>query len=132
MAKIKTVCIVCGKEFYQYPSRYKQGIRCCSYVCAGKRRSGERNGQFKRGYQINQWGYKMIYHNGKKVYEHRLIMEQHLGRKLNKGEEVHHINGDKLDNRIENLVVLTTEEHKKLHTDTETGRYVSSINAQPE
>lgn len=47
--------------------------------------------------------------------EHRCVMEKYLKRKLKDNEVVHHINGDKSDNRIENLQVMTLSEHSSLH-----------------
>lgn len=47
--------------------------------------------------------------------QHVVIMEQHIGRKLSKDEVVHHINGVKTDNRIENLKLMTNAEHSSLH-----------------
>lgn len=49
------------------------------------------------------------------IYEHRLVMERHLERFLDQSEKVHHKNEDKLDNRIENLEVLTHKDHLTGH-----------------
>lgn len=49
------------------------------------------------------------------VYEHDLVMEKHIGRFLDDGEVVHHIDGNKENNDISNLMLLTNSEHGKLH-----------------
>ena len=49
------------------------------------------------------------------VMEHRLMMEQHIGRLLTKSEVVHHRNGFKADNRLENLQLMTAVEHRAFH-----------------
>ena len=47
--------------------------------------------------------------------EHRLVMAESLGRPLLRAEHVHHINEDRLDNRIENLQMMSQSDHMKLH-----------------
>ncbi len=48
-------------------------------------------------------GYAKIKTRDKFIYEHTLVMSNFIGRQLSKGESVHHINGIRDDNRIENL-----------------------------
>lgn len=51
---------------------------------------------------------------GKWIYEHRYIISQQLGRKLKSSEIVHHINGNTLDNRLENLLLTNKHQHRRL------------------
>ena len=65
-----------------------------------------------RGGKINKDGYRFVYDRGirKYVCEHRLVYENHYGVKLNCFQNVHHINGDRQDNRIENLELWDTSQ----------------------
>ena len=80
----------------------------CTMHYSRKRRTGKTGGPdpiiraSKSGY-LDPWGYLRTREGGRDVMMHRLILEQYLGRRLERHETVHHINGDKVDNRLENL-----------------------------
>lgn len=105
-------CMQCGSEYK--PRRQSQAY--CSRPCARKKNGGH-NAKDESWWQ-NEKGYieGRVTIDGVKVRvkQHRWIIEKHLGRKLEAHEDVHHINGIKNDNRIENLQVLCHSEHAKV------------------
>ncbi len=86
-------------------------------------RCGKENMSWKGGRQKTKMGYICVpspEHPLKDkhgcVFEHRLIMENYLGRTLNKKEVVHHINKNPQDNRIVNLMLFkNNSEHMRYH-----------------
>ena len=79
--------------------------------------SGWKHPQYKGGRNINHNGYIRVLNSGQGTYEleHRRIMEEALGQKLDPDDVVHHINGNKVDNSIDNLMVVSRKEHLKFH-----------------
>jgi hypothetical protein len=67
--------------------------------------------------------------SGRWPLKHRWVMEQHLGRKLERHEVVHHIDGNTLNNNLENLKVMSDIDHKQFHLviSTWTKKYDSCI-----
>jgi len=145
---IKCIC-GCGSEFFQFDNKgrerkYKAGHNSIT----GRKHSpeslekmrkaskkGEKNYFWNGGKYRMKSGYICIWipehpfaNNDGYVLEHRLVMEKHIGRYLTKEEVIHHINGKKDDNRIDNLELCANQkEHLKRHIKKGVKGYVSSI-----
>lgn len=64
---------------------------------------------------IDKQGYRVFVINGVREYEHRLVWEKYNG-EIPKGYHIHHINGNKQDNRIENLMLIDSSKHSSFHS----------------
>lgn len=109
------ICTATRPEFDQYngfPQRYAHGHNP----------RGKRAGNWKGGRVRDVHGYWWLYRpdhprttiNGY-VREHRIVWEEANGRLLRPDEDVHHIDGDRGNNALENLVALTKKQHRAAH-----------------
>lgn len=124
-------CGFCEGEYetrffsYQRSAKIAGKARCrpCA-IKAGRYRSGSDHGRWKGGRKKMHDGVVMVHKPSARrsypyVYEYVAIMEDHLGREMQPREHVHHIDGDRHNNDLSNLVVLDTVVHKKAHYELE-------------
>lgn len=125
-------CVDCGRRRWVVLKRGSPAsIRCqpCAARLGAKtvvRPSGPDHPGWRGGRHVMTLGYVRVAppkehplaamaDKGGRVYEHRWVMACSLGRLLSRDEEVHHINGDKQDNRLENLKLTSKREHIAEH-----------------
>ena len=115
-------CLECGKKLGNNQKKFCS--RSCSATNNNKKCKGEKARNWRGGKSNNSQGYVRICMpehpkaHGGYVFEHRLVMEQEIGRLLTSEEVVHHINEDPSDNRIENLMLFKNQnEHMRYHNE---------------
>lgn len=132
---MEKICNTCKKSFKKTPSdskTYWKKKKYCSLPCSNTwfpkghqpkirgnlGKIGAECSSWKGGRSLTGDGYIRLCVQGEDRYvrEHRKVMEDCIGRKLERREHVHHKNGNKTDNRLENLQIMDICEHGSLHS----------------
>jgi hypothetical protein len=114
MKGMQKICEQCGQRYHAERKERKFCGRRCADINRGLKFRGQGAPWYKGGW-VGSHGYRVVSVNRVQTLEHRRLMEEHLGRQLETNEHVHHIDGDKHNNSIDNLELLSPREHKLLH-----------------
>lgn len=133
-------CDNCGDEFTRSTKpRTATNVHACSkcpHQSIGQQQAAKiartkaeiRGRKFDRGYPEIWVGSEYPYRPASWVREHIVVMERHIGRKMPKGKVVHHIDGSKTNNNLDNLLLCSIAEHNQCHAKIE--RLVFELYAQ--
>lgn len=128
--KVVLFCASCDTPVVRNRSQVSEGGKAFCKRC--RKNSGETHPNWKEGQYVNAAGYRCILHKKRYVLEHRHTWEQAnkacILPWLHSTVAVHHINMVKLDNRPENLVLLPSEEHGRIHRLMDCGRWDEAQN----
>ena len=104
----KNISLPLGDLYKLFPNRTYASVHA-------KARKMNRKRHRRTGHSITPKGYIEITINGRRVFEHVWVMERANGRKLKKGEVVHHIDCDKANNNLGNLDLMQSDQHQVAH-----------------
>jgi hypothetical protein len=137
--RVALICDECGKETSTSYANYNRSLKLdgttnckkCACIKSGFKRRGKplkggprpsvwgsKHSSWKGGRFVASDGYVHIHQGSPRKYrkEHFLVIEEFLGRKLDPKEVVHHIDGNRQNNKLDNLVLCENEsDHQKLH-----------------
>ena len=112
------ICEACGIKFRPVNSKLRTCSRKCGYII---RKNPQENRKKKEVWWINKRGYiegrVRIDGTARRVRQHRYFMELHLKRRLDRSEDVHHIDENKLNNAISNLKLISHGKHSSYHNN---------------